>query len=168
MNHSVEEVFNILTGDKDFVNTINDHIKSIIYNGEIDLLDIPDFIELVVEIYNKMDKRLTYNDLPLLIERIVMDTIEKTTTMEEETMKRIRNAVQKSIKLVMFKPIVQKNVTSCFSKIFPCCFSASAVAVNDPIKDKNKVKSALKKPETELVATTPATNNAAAAPANAV
>jgi hypothetical protein len=149
MNSSVETVFDILTGDQKFVNTINYHIKSIMKNEEIDLLDIPDFIALVLEIYNKIPNKLTYDDLPLLIERIVMDTIEKTAKMDKEKMDRIRNAVQKSIKLVMITPIVKKNVNSCFSKIFPCCFSASAVDVVKP-KEKSKAKSTLKKSESQV------------------
>lgn len=151
MNSSVQKVFDNLTQRTEFVNRLDTYAKLIMDNKEIDLWDIPAFICIILEVYHELsDIKLTWEDLPILINEIIIHMIKKhNPSIPDDKINKIKPCIESSIRLVMITPIVSKNVNSCFSKIFPCCFSASAVDVVEP-NEKSKAKSTLKKSESQV------------------
>ncbi len=127
MSLSVQEVFNLLSADPKFVAKLEASVKNIMKDGKIDQYDVPELVFIITDSYNEMSRfRLTYDELPQLIKMIYNFMVEKLNLIPEDKRSEFDRLVDSALRLVMMQPVVKQAVTSCFSKIFPCCFRTEA------------------------------------------
>jgi hypothetical protein len=141
MSHSVQDVFNLLSTDPKFIERLEISINNIMKDGKIDQYDVPEFIFIITDAYNQMSQfRLTYDDLPKLIKMIYAFMVDKLNLIPEDKRLEFERLVDSALRLVMMQPVVNKVVTSCFSKIFPCCFRIEPEQTVTPVvQDEKKV-----------------------------
>ena len=110
----MEEIFNIIIQDKKFVENVKSSVNNIMIDGKIDMSDIPEIILLITTTINTFNN-LNINEsmLPELIKKI-FDFIIPNKNPEFD------KVINSAIKLVMFQPIVQKEVKKCCN--FFSCF----------------------------------------------
>ena len=110
----MEEIFNIIIQDKKFVENVKSSVNNIMIDGKIDMSDIPEIILLITTTINTFNN-LNINEsmLPELIKKI-FDFIIPNKNPEFDKI------INSAIKLVMFQPIVQKEVKKCCN--FFSCF----------------------------------------------
>lgn len=138
MSLNVQDVFNLLSADPKFITRLESSINNIMKDGKIDQNDVPELIFIITDAYNEMSRfRLTYDDLPKLIKMVYSFMVEKLNLIPEDKRPDFERLVDSALRLVMIQPIVNKAVTSCFAKIFPCCFRIQTepeiVIKSDPI-----------------------------------
>ena len=110
----MEDIFNIIIQDKKFLDNVKSSVDNIMMDGKVDISDIPEIILLITTTINTFDN-LNINEtmLPELIKKIFDFIIPE----QNPDFDKIINS---AIKLVMFQPIIQKEVKKCCS--FFSCF----------------------------------------------
>jgi hypothetical protein len=110
----MEEIFNIIVQDKKFLENVKSSVNNIMIDGKIDMSDIPEIILLITTTINTFNN-LNINEsmLPELIKKI-FDFVIPNKNPEFDKI------INSTIKLVMFQPIVQKEVKKCCN--FFSCF----------------------------------------------
>lgn len=127
MSLSVQDVFNLLSADPKFIAKLETSVKNIMKDGKIDQYDVPELVFIITDSYNEMSRfRLTYDELPQLIKMIYAFMVQKLNLIPEDKRPEFDRLVDSALRLVMMQPVVKQAVTSCFSKIFPCCFKTEA------------------------------------------
>ena len=116
----MEEIFNIIIQDKKFVENVKSSVNNIMIDGKIDMSDIPEIILLITTTINTFNN-LNINEsmLPELIKKI-FDFIIPNKNPEFDKI------INSAIKLVMFQPIVQKEVKKCCN--FFSCFRRKEIS----------------------------------------
>ncbi len=142
MSLSVQDVFNLLSADPKFVAKLETSVKNIMKDGKIDQYDVPELVFIITDSYNEMSRfRLTYDELPQLIKMIYAFMVQKLNLIPEDKRPEFDRLVDSALRLVMMQPVVKQAVTSCFSKIFPCCFKTEAEQpVAAPVAEKAEKK----------------------------
>ena len=110
----MEDIFNIIIQDKKFLENVKSSVNNIMMDGKVDISDIPEIILLITTTINTFDN-LNINEsmLPELIKKIFDFIIpDKNPDFDK--------IINSAIKLVMFQPIIQKEVKKCCS--FFSCF----------------------------------------------
>lgn len=137
----MEDIFNIIIQDKKFLDNVKASVNNIMMDGKVDISDIPEIILLITTTINTFNN-LNINEsmLPELIKKIFDFIIpDKNPDFDK--------IVNSAIKLVMFQPIIQKEVKKCCS--FFSCFrkkeinkelNTIQIKDDDKIKDYNIVK----------------------------
>ncbi len=143
MSLSVQDVFNLLSADPKFVAKLETSVKNIMKDGKIDQYDVPELVFIITDSYNEMSRfRLTYDELPQLIKMIYAFMVQKLNLIPDDKRPEFDRLVDSALRLVMMQPVVKQAVTSCFSKIFPCCFKTDA---EEPVPASNVVSGVDKK-----------------------
>lgn len=152
----MEDIFNIIIQDKKFLENVKSSVNNIMIDGKVDISDIPEIILLITTTINTFNN-LNINEsmLPELIKKIFDFIIpDKNPDFDK--------IVNSAIKLVMFQPIIQKEVKKCCS--FFSCFrkkeinkeinkelNTIQIKDDDKIKDYNIVKDDVKDKDKEVV-----------------
>jgi len=110
----MEEIFNIIIQDKKFLENVKSSVNNIMIDGKVDMSDIPEIILLITTTINTFNNlNINENILPELIKKI-FDFIVPNKNPEFDKI------INSAIKLVMFQPIIQKEVKKCCN--FFSCF----------------------------------------------
>ena len=96
------------------------HLNKIMEDGQITLKDLPDLVFFLVECYNNISsEKLSLNDIPIFIRRLVTYIISENNIIPDEQEKAFLNLVEVAIKLVMVQPKIKKF---CLNNLI-CCKS---------------------------------------------
>lgn len=128
----MEDIFNIIIQDKKFLENVKSSVNNIMMDGKVDISDIPEIILLITTTINTFNN-LNINEsmLPELIKKI-FDFIIPNKNPDFDKI------VNSAIKLVMFQPIIQKEVKKCCS--FFSCFRKKEVKEIKEFKEFKEVK----------------------------
>jgi hypothetical protein len=116
----MEEIFNIIIQDKKFLENVKSSVNNIMLDGKVDISDVPEIILLITTTINTFNN-LNINEsmLPELIKKI-FDFIVPNKNPEFDKI------INSAIKLVMFQPIIQKEVKKCCN--FFSCFRKKEIS----------------------------------------
>jgi hypothetical protein len=110
----MEDIFNVIIQDKKFLENVKSSVNNIMMDGKVDISDIPEIILLITTTINTFNNlNINENILPELIKKI-FDFIVPNKNPDFDKI------VNSAIKLVMFQPIIQKEVKKCCN--FFSCF----------------------------------------------
>ena len=128
----MEDIFNIIIQDKKFLENVKSSVNNIMMDGKVDISDIPEIILLITTTINTFNN-LNINEsmLPELIKKI-FDFIIPNKNPDFDKI------VNSAIKLVMFQPIIQKEVKKCCS--FFSCFRKKEVKEIKEFKEFKEFK----------------------------
>ena len=132
----MEDIFNIIIQDKKFLENVKSSVNNIMIDGIVDISDIPEIILLITTTINTFNN-LNINEsmLPELIKKIFNFIIpDKNPDFDK--------IVNSAIKLVMFQPIIQKEVKKCcgfFSFFRKKEINTIQINDYDKVKDYDKV-----------------------------
>ena len=117
-----EEVFKILSMDKDFLTNIESGINKITNDGKIDSSDIPELIHIITMTCNNIKTcKLTENEYPALLKLLCKHIIDKYKIIDSSKAEEIDKLIDSTIKLVMLKPAVSiEEVTGILQKLVTC------------------------------------------------
>nr|QFG74253.1 MAG: hypothetical protein [Megaviridae environmental sample] len=107
----MSELLSKIVNDKDFNDSVQDKLNSIMSDGKIDAMDIPDITLLVVECATNLKKfRVTENELPGLLIDILNYIFDKYEIIPDDQEEKFKNMMETVIKLVLLKPRVKKCI----------------------------------------------------------
>ena len=124
MTSTVEEVFKVLSVDKDFLTNIEIGMIKIMNDGKMDSSDIPELILIITTTYNNMKTfKLTENEFPALLKLLCKHIIEKYKLIELTPSKvnEIDKLIDSTIRLVMVKPSIEEVAGMCSSLVKCIC-----------------------------------------------
>ena len=120
MSDFVQIAVDSLVNREEFKTKLNTHLNNIMKDGKITLSDLPDLILFLVECYNNISsEKLSLNDIPIFIRRLVTYIISENNIIPDEQEKAFLNLVEVAIKLVMVQPKIKKF---CLNNLI-CCKS---------------------------------------------
>lgn len=121
MADNISEIAQVLIKDKDFNEMLERQIKEIMKDGKVNAYDIPEIIMIITECYNNVGRvKLTYEQLPDILNDIVTYIFNKFNLMPDEEEEQFRKMINMAIRLVMLKPVVKKYCLKIASKL-NCC-----------------------------------------------
>ena len=117
----MEDIFNVIIQDKKFLENVKSSVNNIMLDGKVDISDVPEIILLITTTINTFNN-LNINEsmLPELIKKI-FDFIVPNKNPDFDKI------VNSAIKLVMFQPIIQKEVKKCCN--FFSCFRKKETSI---------------------------------------
>jgi hypothetical protein len=127
ISNEVYKVFKILINDTEFINTLENSFKNIMEDHIIDIYDVPEFISIIIEIYNKLANiKITKNKVDNLIFILYKHMINKLNLIPIHEREKYEKLVLPIIKLA------HNNIkdTNIFSKIFCCNNNDENIDIN--------------------------------------
>ena len=117
----MSNVLEMLIDDKDFMSAIEERILSVMQDGKIDAMDIPDITLLVIECTSNFKKfNLTLEELPELLNEILTYVFKKYDVVPDDQEEKFLNMINTVVKLVLLQPYVKKGIKKIISKL-SCC-----------------------------------------------
>ena len=109
----------IIDNDK-FRNKILTHLNSITADGKIDQSDIPDFVFLVIDIYNNLDEiHIEKNDIILVITEACIMLLKEHDLVKPDQVDEIERLLRTAMKLVSINPKI-KTACNRYCGCLPC------------------------------------------------
>ena len=115
-NDDVKKLVIMIVDDKTFTCRIEEYIKNIMKDGQVDYQDIPELIMMIMDIYGtlKESQLITLDELPEFIKTIFNIIVNKYNLIADDKKQVMDSLITGTIRLVLLVPRIKKSSCSCF------------------------------------------------------
>jgi hypothetical protein len=105
-NNDIRKLIDIIISDNKFIVRIEEYIKNVLKDGQVDYKDIPDLIAMIMDVYEsvKDTNLITLEELPEFIQLLFNIIIKKYNLVSEDKREPINTMLLSIIKLVILVP----------------------------------------------------------------
>ena len=115
------KILQTLINDPTFLKSVEEKLNSIMADGKVDATDIPEITLLVVDCVSNLKQfKLTVDELPSVIEEILLYIFDKYDVIPDEQEEKFKNMINVVLKLVLLQPRIKKTIKKIFTKL-NCC-----------------------------------------------
>jgi hypothetical protein len=115
-SEDVKKLVTMIVDDKNFTSRIEEYIKNMMKDGQIDYQDVPEIIMMIMDIYGtiKESQLITADELPEFIKTLFNIIVKKYNLIADDKRQAMDPLITGAIKLVLLIPRIKKSCCSCF------------------------------------------------------
>jgi len=115
-NEDIKKLITMIVDDKTFTTRIEEYIKNMMKDGQIDYQDVPEIIMMIMDIYStiKESHLITAEELPEFIKTLFNIIVTKYNLISDDKRQAMDPLISGAIKLVLLIPRVKKSCCPCF------------------------------------------------------